>query len=404
MHRRIALLALLLLALPAAVHADTAPDLRITEILPVPDAALGQREFVELLNAGTTPVDLSGWMVRDAPTASNATNSFTFGAVQLDPGHRIVVWSNGSADAIGPSWSSSPSKTVWNDAGDAATLLDPQGRVKDWVGYGSTTQQPPPGFAMSKPAAPGRGKSIQLANGAWSAAEPTPGLAPGQQGGGLAVHVGNVAPTVTLRGPATARAGATAVLHLNVTDANGAADVASWSIASRGQVVRQGNGSYDGDVTVPVPTTAGSWVVTATAQDAGSMSGNSTVTVAVRQPRIAVGLPPGGALRFPDLRPGDRNVTSLDTLTLRNDGDELAQPRLDMSALRAGRAAIGVERNLWLGVTVDGETTWVRYDAALQALPALEPGEAATLALRIGEVPVPAAAGLYGTTFTVVAT
>lgn len=397
--------ALLLLAafLPLAVHADAAaPDVRIAELLPSPDATLGQREFIELVNAGAADVDLDGWRIRDAPTASNATNEYTFGAVRLAPGQRIVVWSNGSADAFGPAWSASASKAVWNDAGDAATLLDADGAVRDWVGYGSASQPPPAGFT-AKPAAPAKGKSIALGDAGWAAGEPTPGLAPGQQGGALAARVVNVPPVVTLGAPASVRPGEALALRVTVGDGNGAADVASWTVSANGQAVRQGNGSLEAVLAVPAPAHSGVWTLSATATDAGGLTANATVTVTVRQARLAVAMPAGGALRFPDLRPGDRNVTSLDSLTLRNDGDDAARPLVDVSPLRAGAAAIGVEGNLWLGVTSAGATTWLRYDAPLQALPELAPGQSAALALRIGEVPLPSAAGLYGTTFTVVA-
>ncbi len=408
MRRTIAAL-LLALSLPLAAHAAEpeaspapAPDLRIAELLPAPDAALGQREFIEVLNAGAAEADLAGWRIRDAPTASNATNEFTFGPLRLAPGQRVVVWSNGSADAFGPAWSSSPSKAVWNDAGDAATLLDPAGQVRDWVAYGSATQPAPAGFSAAKPAAPGKGRSLASVDGVWTAGEPTPGFAPGQQGGAVAARVGNVAPTLLLAAPATAAPGEAVAVRLDASDGNGPDDLVAWTLSSQGQAVRGGNGSFAGTVQLVAPE-RGPWLLSATARDAAGANANATATVTVVLPRLAVALPPGGALRFPDLRPGDRNVTSLDAFTLRNDGDAPARPLLDVSPLRAGAAAIPVERNLWLGVAVDGATQWLRYDAPLQPLPELAPGQSASVTLRIGEVPRPAAAGLYGTTFTVVA-
>ena len=188
-----------------------------------------------------------------------------------------------------------------------------------------------------------------------------------------------------------------------VADANGVQDIVAWTLSSGGESLRQGNASTAGDVPLTAPR-QGPWTLTLTVRDAGGLAGNATATVQVRQLHISVALPAGGSLHFPDLRPGDHNVTSVDALTLRNDGDDLAVPVIDVSGLRAGAARIDVERNLWLGSTKDGQTTWTRYDAPLQPLPALAPGETATLGLRIGDVPLPAAAGVYGTTFTVVAT
>lgn len=393
-----------LLALPLTAHADEASGtLRITEILPAPDAALGQREFIELRNAGASSLDLAGWRLRDAPTASNSTNEFVFPSLVLAPGARVVVWSNASGDALGPSWSSSPSKTVWNDAGDAATLLDPTGAVHDWVGYGSTTQSPPPGQSMEKPATPGRGRSLQLDGEAWVAAEPTPGRGLGEQGGAASARVANVAPSVALQAPASARPGEAVVVRLAVSDANGGGDVTGWTLASLGQVAHRGNGSFDGDLVVTAPAHAGSWTLAAAASDRGGANATASAVIAVRHPKVAVQMPPGGLLRFPEILPGDRNVTSLDAFTVRNEGEDPAMPRLDVSSFRAGAATIPVDGNLWVGATLEGATTWLRYEGPLQPLPALAAGASMTLSLRIGAVPVPAAAGTYGTTFTVVA-
>ncbi|HEX2066027.1 MAG TPA: lamin tail domain-containing protein, partial [Candidatus Thermoplasmatota archaeon] len=104
------LFALALMPAPQA-HASTAVDLRITEILPEPDTNAGQREFIEVWNAGSTTVELGGWKVHDAPTASGASNTFTFPAWTLRPNARVVVWGGGAPDARGPAWSNG---VAWN--------------------------------------------------------------------------------------------------------------------------------------------------------------------------------------------------------------------------------------------------------------------------------------------------
>ena len=398
-----ALAALLLIALPAvAQDPGPSPDVRLVELLPNPDPALGQREFVELLNAGPAAVDLQGWRLRDAPTATNSTNEFTFPALLLEPGRRVVVWSNGSADALGPSWSSSPSKAVWNDGGDAVTLFAPDGTAKDWLGYGSTTQAPPPGIAGAKPAAPARGKSLQLVDGAWSPDTPTPGFAPGESGGAATVRVVNVAPAVHLSGPSGARTGESVSLQVAVGDENGDADVASWTLTAGTTTLASGNGSTSSTVTATAPAKAGAWSVTLAARDLAGASANTTLSIDVRAPKLTVALPPGGALRFPDLRPGDRNVTSLDALSVRNAGADPATPLLDVSPFRAGGSSIPVDGNLWVGVDDGNATAWLRYTGPLQPLPAIAPGASVTVSLRIAAVPNPSPAGVYGTTFTVV--
>ncbi len=186
----------LIAALPAGGQTSAPPALRIVEILADPDATLGQREFIELWNPTGQAVGLAGWRVRDNPTASGSTNTFTFPAWSLAPGGRVVVWGGGVADGRGPAWSN---PTVWNNAGDAATRLDPTGVAVDWAGYGASA--PPPDFAnRSVPAAAAKGQSVQLDNGVWAAALPTPGAAPGSVGGSLVVEIANVPPAVAFSG------------------------------------------------------------------------------------------------------------------------------------------------------------------------------------------------------------
>lgn len=388
---------LLALLLPLPVGAQPSGDLRIMEILPQPDGLQGQREFIELANLGTAALDLAGWKLRDAPTASNTTNDFTFPAFTLQPGQRIVIWSNGSHEG-GFTFSQSPSKTIWNDAGDAASLLDPEGALRDWVGYGSTPQAA--GFP-AKASTPAKGKSLQWHDGTWTSAAPTPGLAPGQQGGSAVGHVSNVPPTVILQLPTSAGAGSTFAAALYIADDNGD-DVQSWTITAEGKVLRSGNSSFNGNLSLTAPATPGDWRLTVTATDRAGAASIQNATLRITAPKLSVQLPAGGALHFPALRPGDRNVTSLDAFTIRNEGEHAAVPLLDISDFRSRTGRIDVERNLWAGVTVSGATTWIRYDGPLEPLPSLAANATATVVLRLGDIPVPTPAGVYGTTFTVV--
>lgn len=400
--------ALVLLVASAIVPTGAAqdpvpPSLRIAEILPSPDATLGQREFIEVHNTGSVVVDLAGWVLRDAPTASNNTNAFTFPAHLLDPGRRVVVWSNGTPDGTGLSWSTSSAKTVWNDAGDAATLLDPAGALHDWFGYGSTTQQAPDGFDAAKPAAPSKGKSLQWADGAWQAAAPTPGVGLGEVGGAVAATVANVPPDVHLETPATARPGEAVAVQVRVADDNGPTDIVAWTLSADGVLVHQGNGSLEGARVLTAPTTLGNWSLVLTAVDAGGANASVSAVVSVVRPLVSVIMPADGPVRFLELQPGQHNATSLEPFTIRNDGPVAAAPLIDISPLRAGPHVIPVDGNLWLGIDAGAGTTWVAYEGPLQSLPLLEPGDGLQVLLRIAQVPVPAAAGLYGTAFTVVA-
>jgi hypothetical protein len=131
------LVASVLAVAPAAPVAAANPAaLRIAELLANPDPLQGQREFIELWNPTNATVDLAGWTVHDAPTASGSANEFTFAPFQLAPNARVVVWSNGTPDARGPSWSTSAGKTVASGSANEFTFapfqLAPNARVVVW--------------------------------------------------------------------------------------------------------------------------------------------------------------------------------------------------------------------------------------------------------------------------------
>lgn len=393
----------------AQSHAPT--SLRVTELLPVPDGAQGQREFVELWNPTSAAVDLAGWTLRDAPTSSGSSNEYTFASGRLAAGARIVVWSNGTGDARGPSWSSSPSKTVWNDAGDAVTLLAPNGTVADWLAYGNSAAVPPAGFAgLGKPAAPARGLSIASSDGAWAAGAPTPALAPGTVGGMAGATVLNVAPDARLSGvPATAKPGEALTVQAVVDDANGAADIVEWRLAAGGATVAEGTGSPSGPLALVAPAFSGPWTIEITAADAGGLVDLATATVQVRDARLSV-VVPNGLLRFPDLRPGDSDVAASDWATVRNEGGDAVLPLLDVSPFSGPAGEIPVDGNLLVGLKAAGaagagvgNVTWIEYAGPLTPLPSLPAGGSILLSLRVEAVPLPLAAGSYGTTFAVVA-
>lgn len=92
---------------------------------PGPDEDALDGETVTIRNDGGSPVDLSGWMLRD----ESSVHRFTFpeGTV-LAPGESITVT---SADR---GWSPGDSP-VWNNGGDMALLLDGDGRVVDRFRY-----------------------------------------------------------------------------------------------------------------------------------------------------------------------------------------------------------------------------------------------------------------------------
>jgi hypothetical protein len=405
----LALALLAVYALPSGLgQADAAsvsPTLRISELLPNPDATQGQREFVEVWNPTNASVDLAGWTLQDAPTASGSSNSFTFVSGRLGPGARIAVWSNGSADARGPSWSTSPSKAVWNDAGDAALLSDPSGEVADWLPYGNTAAAAPAGFeGRAKAAAPARGLSLALDGTSWSAAPPTPALAPGTVGGMAGATVLNVAPSAGLAGVRpTARPGEPVTVGLTARDGNGVGDLAGWKLLAAGAAVGQGSGAPPESIALTAPAFSGPWTLELQVTDAGGLTGTASAVVQVRDARLSVAVP-GGMLRFPDLAPGDLDVEATGWATLFNEGTDPVVPLLDVSPFSGPGGEIPVDGNLWVATRTAGtNATWARYDGPLTALPAIAPGASLEVTLRLAAVPAPLPAGAYGTTFAVVA-
>lgn len=87
-------------------------------------------EYVEIKNDGQSPVDLSGWAIRD----QNDTNqAFTFPQdTQLKAGATLQVYTK-----PGNTYSFNSKRPIWNDKGDALELLDADGKVVSTYAYGS---------------------------------------------------------------------------------------------------------------------------------------------------------------------------------------------------------------------------------------------------------------------------
>jgi endonuclease YncB( thermonuclease family) len=92
---------------------------------PGPDEDTLNGESVTLVNAGATPLDLSGWVLRDASSVHRYT--FPSGTI-LPPSAEIVIASGcGIPDESRAFWCAAG--PVWDNAGDSALLLDAQGRM-----------------------------------------------------------------------------------------------------------------------------------------------------------------------------------------------------------------------------------------------------------------------------------
>jgi Lamin Tail Domain len=121
-----------------AVLARTgAPDIAITTVRYKGDVKYTQAdEYVEIINRGTAPGDISGFVLG----ADDRGQNFTFppGTV-LQPGQRIRVHTN----EVHPEWGGfnyGSGRPIWNDKGDSASLHDTDGNVVSTYGYGSAAK------------------------------------------------------------------------------------------------------------------------------------------------------------------------------------------------------------------------------------------------------------------------
>lgn len=381
---RRAALCLIVLTLTAPLPVAAEHDgVHIVEILPAPND--GQREFVELHNAGPA-VDLTGWTLRDT-----ADNTYTFEALTLPAGGRLVLWGGGVGDSRGPAWSKA---VVWNNGGDQVILQDAAGQVVDVFAYGSAAW--PDGRSAPVPAAPPAGRSLSLVDGAWVETSPTPG-APTSTGGGTAsATVQDVAPSVVLDAPTEVRGGAMVEFLAHVSDGNGDADIAAWNLTADGVVIANGSTAGSHLVTAAAPTDRDAWQLSLRARDHGGQEASVVHVVALRVAGLAILIPAEG-LAFPAFPPGAAEVLANGSFTLRNDGSDAITPRIDISDL-TGPDTIPIAGRLDIG-----NTTWTTYDGPLTALPTLQPGDSVDLRLRLRDIPSPLAAGTYGTSFTVIA-
>lgn len=104
------------------------PDIVIDSVEPNPagpDDEVLEDETVVIVNEGSKPENLTGWVLRDE--SSRHRYHFPNGT-RLEPGGTLTIT---SADA---GWD--PGETpVWNNGGDMAMLLDKHGRVVDRIRY-----------------------------------------------------------------------------------------------------------------------------------------------------------------------------------------------------------------------------------------------------------------------------
>lgn len=114
---------------PDACGDASQADIRVEELFydaPGNDNENLNAEYIRIRNYGNNPVDLTGWSIRD----ESASNRYQFPTgFNLGPGEVITVHS-GCGDDSGTSlyWCSVGS-AIWNNDGDTAFIIDPNGNV-----------------------------------------------------------------------------------------------------------------------------------------------------------------------------------------------------------------------------------------------------------------------------------
>jgi hypothetical protein len=124
-----------------------APALRINEVMTGTSSAAAN-EFVEIVNSGSAPAELSGYRLvyRSATGTADVTLATVPAATSLAAGARYVF---GGSAFTGPAAQSFA--TGLASSGGGVGLRDPGGLLVDSVGYGSGTAN---GFVEGAPAAP----------------------------------------------------------------------------------------------------------------------------------------------------------------------------------------------------------------------------------------------------------
>lgn len=89
-------------------------------------------EYVEILNGGAEPHDISGWTL----TSDESGHSFTFPeGSSIESGRRVRVYTNETHDEYG-GFSYGVAHPVWNNQGDTAILEDADGNMVSVFPYG----------------------------------------------------------------------------------------------------------------------------------------------------------------------------------------------------------------------------------------------------------------------------
>lgn len=127
--------------------------LLITEI------GLGNPDWVEILNTGSTTIDLDGWTLEWWGIDGNnqpASGLLTLPAYSLGAGDRVVVYDEYNGDPSNPPTVDTTAKTIifhvniwWGAAPGAVALSDPLPTPVDFARWGDSTTDPPTGISWA---------------------------------------------------------------------------------------------------------------------------------------------------------------------------------------------------------------------------------------------------------------
>jgi hypothetical protein len=143
-------------------------DVRVTEVHFNPSPAQGKAEFIELVNVGAKPAELSGWQVTGAGRVVLPQGT------TLNPGQTAILCEDAAAlkKVFGEALIAVATfRGKLKKSGETIRLEDPAGKVADEVSYDK--KLPAVGEASNTGRSLNRTSFTRDAN--WTASEPTPG-------------------------------------------------------------------------------------------------------------------------------------------------------------------------------------------------------------------------------------
>ncbi len=121
-----------------ACGAPSSAALRIREVVydaPGDDTQNLNGEWVVIVNDGSAPVDMTGWVIKD----ESAGHRFEFPTgFALAPGATVTVYSGCGTDTPTRLYWCVSGSAIWNNDGDTAFLVDPSGTIVDLWRYGDS--------------------------------------------------------------------------------------------------------------------------------------------------------------------------------------------------------------------------------------------------------------------------